>query len=74
MCLTGFALGWGPIPWLVMSEIFPTKARGLGSAACVLTNWTCAFIVTKTFQNLTVRVFSNVKTKNKVVNWLLMGQ
>ncbi|KAF4074441.1 hypothetical protein AMELA_G00239360 [Ameiurus melas] len=51
--ITGFALGWGPIPWLVMSEIFPTKARGLGSAACVLTNWTCAFIVTKTFQNLT---------------------
>ncbi|KAF7687386.1 solute carrier family 2, facilitated glucose transporter member 8 [Silurus meridionalis] len=50
--ITGFALGWGPIPWLVMSEIFPTKARGLGSAVCVLTNWSCAFIVTKTFQNL----------------------
>ncbi|KAG7318381.1 hypothetical protein KOW79_018136 [Hemibagrus wyckioides] len=51
--ITGFALGWGPIPWLVMSEIFPTKVRGLGSAVCVLTNWTCAFIVTKTFQNIT---------------------
>ncbi|TSM85951.1 Solute carrier family 2, facilitated glucose transporter member 8 [Bagarius yarrelli] len=51
--ITGFALGWGPIPWLIMSEIFPTKARGFGSAACVLTNWICAFIVTKTFQNLT---------------------
>uniref|UniRef100_A0A672PYD6 Solute carrier family 2 member 8 n=1 Tax=Sinocyclocheilus grahami TaxID=75366 RepID=A0A672PYD6_SINGR len=47
-----FALGWGPTPWLVMSEIFPTRVRGLGSALCVLTNWTCAFIVTKTFQNL----------------------
>ncbi|XP_076853854.1 solute carrier family 2, facilitated glucose transporter member 8 [Brachyhypopomus gauderio] len=50
--ITGFALGWGPTPWLVMSEIFPTRARGFGSAICVLTNWTCAFIVTKTFQNL----------------------
>ncbi|XP_051960564.1 solute carrier family 2, facilitated glucose transporter member 8 [Xyrauchen texanus] len=50
--ITGFALGWGPTPWLVMSEIFPTRVRGLGSALCVLTNWTCAFIVTKTFQNL----------------------
>lgn len=50
--ITGFALGWGPTPWLVMSEIFPTRARGLGSALCVLTNWSCAFIVTKTFQNL----------------------
>ncbi|ROL42529.1 Solute carrier family 2, facilitated glucose transporter member 8 [Anabarilius grahami] len=50
--ITGFALGWGPTPWLVMSEIFPTRVRGLGSALCVLTNWTCAFIVTKTFHNL----------------------
>ncbi|KAI4876571.1 hypothetical protein NFI96_016601 [Prochilodus magdalenae] len=50
--IAGFAIGWGPTPWLVMSEIFPTRARGLGSAVCVLTNWTCAFIVTKTFQNL----------------------
>ncbi|XP_016321314.1 solute carrier family 2, facilitated glucose transporter member 8-like isoform X1 [Sinocyclocheilus anshuiensis] len=50
--IAGFALGWGPTPWLVMSEIFPTRVRGLGSALCVLTSWTCAFIVTKTFQNL----------------------
>ncbi|XP_040050597.1 solute carrier family 2, facilitated glucose transporter member 8 [Gasterosteus aculeatus] len=50
--ITGFALGWGPIPWLVMSEIFPSKVRGVASAACVLTNWSMAFIVTKTFQDL----------------------
>ncbi|XP_042344758.1 solute carrier family 2, facilitated glucose transporter member 8 [Plectropomus leopardus] len=50
--ITGFALGWGPIPWLVMSEIFPSKVRGIASAVCVLTNWTMAFIVTKTFQDM----------------------
>ncbi|XP_048098768.1 solute carrier family 2, facilitated glucose transporter member 8 isoform X2 [Alosa alosa] len=50
--ITGFALGWGPTPWLVMSEIFPTRGRGLGSSMCVLTNWGSAFIVTKTFHNL----------------------
>lgn len=50
--ITGFALGWGPIPWLVMSEIFPTKVRGIASSICVLTNWGSAFIITKTFQNL----------------------
>lgn len=50
--IMGFALGWGPIPWLVMSEIFPAKARGVASAACVLTNWGMAFLVTKTFQNM----------------------
>ncbi|XP_026177905.1 solute carrier family 2, facilitated glucose transporter member 8 [Mastacembelus armatus] len=59
--ITGFALGWGPIPWLVMSEIFPLKVRGFASAACVLTNWTMAFVVTKTFQDM-MNVLTNAGT------------
>ncbi|XP_061460054.1 solute carrier family 2, facilitated glucose transporter member 8 isoform X4 [Rhineura floridana] len=50
----GFALGWGPIPWLVMSEIFPLRARGVASGACVLTNWLMAFLITKEFHDLMV--------------------
>ncbi|XP_038601578.1 solute carrier family 2, facilitated glucose transporter member 8, partial [Tachyglossus aculeatus] len=50
--ITGFALGWGPIPWLVMSEIFPLRAKGLASGVCVLTNWIMAFLVTKEFHHL----------------------
>ncbi|XP_049619220.1 solute carrier family 2, facilitated glucose transporter member 8 [Syngnathus scovelli] len=50
--ITGFALGWGPIPWLVMSEIFPVKVRGFASSVCVLTNWGMAFIITKSFQDM----------------------
>ncbi|XP_043914747.1 solute carrier family 2, facilitated glucose transporter member 8 [Protopterus annectens] len=52
--IAGFAIGWGPIPWLVMSEIFPVKARGVASGACVLTNWLSAFLVTKEFHDLMV--------------------
>ncbi|XP_063792022.1 solute carrier family 2, facilitated glucose transporter member 8 isoform X2 [Pseudophryne corroboree] len=50
--ITGFAIGWGPIPWLVMSEIFPLRARGVASGMCVVTNWGCAFLVTKIFHDL----------------------
>uniref|UniRef100_A0A8C6TZI7 Solute carrier family 2, facilitated glucose transporter member 8 n=1 Tax=Neogobius melanostomus TaxID=47308 RepID=A0A8C6TZI7_9GOBI len=50
--ITGFALGWGPIPWLLMSEILPVNARGFAGAACVLTNWTMAFVITKNFQDM----------------------
>ncbi|AWP07611.1 putative solute carrier family 2 facilitated glucose transporter member 8 [Scophthalmus maximus] len=50
--IAGFALGWGPIPWLVMSEIFPVNVRGFASAVCVLTNWGMAFLVTKSFQDM----------------------
>ncbi|XP_072208502.1 solute carrier family 2, facilitated glucose transporter member 8 isoform X2 [Excalfactoria chinensis] len=49
--VSGFALGWGPVPWLVMSEIFPLKARGISGGACVLTNWVMAFLVTKEFHD-----------------------
>ncbi|NXD88216.1 GTR8 protein, partial [Halcyon senegalensis] len=49
--VAGFALGWGPVPWLVISEIFPLKARGILSGACVLTNWIMAFLVTKEFHD-----------------------
>lgn len=47
--IIGFSLGWGPIPMLAMSEIFPAKARGAASAVAIFSNWTCAFIVTKYF-------------------------
>ncbi|KAM5145476.1 solute carrier family 2, facilitated glucose transporter member 8 [Mantella aurantiaca] len=50
--ISGFAIGWGPIPWLVMSEIFPLRARGVASGVCVITNWGCAFLVTKEFQHM----------------------
>ncbi|XP_065504336.1 solute carrier family 2, facilitated glucose transporter member 8 isoform X4 [Caloenas nicobarica] len=49
--ISGFALGWGPVPWLLISEIFPLKARGISSGACVLTNWFMAFLVTKEFHD-----------------------
>ncbi|XP_021117699.1 solute carrier family 2, facilitated glucose transporter member 8 isoform X2 [Heterocephalus glaber] len=54
MCLfiAGFALGWGPIPWLLMSEIFPLHIKGVATGVCVLTNWLMAFLVTKEFTSL----------------------
>lgn len=50
----GFAVGWGPIPWLLMSEIFPLHVKGVATGVCVLTNWFMAFLVTKEFSNLMV--------------------
>lgn len=49
---TGFAVGWGPIPWLLMSEIFPLHVKGVATGMCVLTNWLMAFLVTKEFSSL----------------------
>ena len=47
--IMSFSLGWGPIPWLMMSELVPLQVRGLASAAATLLNWLLAFTVTLGF-------------------------
>lgn len=50
--IVGFAMAWGPCTWLIMSEIFPVKARGTASGIATAFNWLCSFIVTLTFLQL----------------------
>lgn len=47
-----FSLGFGPIPWLMMGEILPAKIRGTAASVATAFNWSCTFIVTKTFQDI----------------------
>ncbi|CAA0823214.1 Monosaccharide-sensing protein 2 [Striga hermonthica] len=41
-----FSMGFGPIPNILCSEIFPTKVRGVCIAMCALTYWICNIMVT----------------------------
>lgn len=41
-----FVMGFGPIPNILCSEIFPTRVRGLCIAICALTFWIGDIIVT----------------------------
>ncbi|XP_067631035.1 facilitated trehalose transporter Tret1 isoform X2 [Eurosta solidaginis] len=50
--VVGFSLGFGPIPWLMMGEILPSKIRGSAASVATAFNWFCTFIVTKTFQDM----------------------
>lgn len=47
-----FSLGWGPIPWLFMGEALPAKIRGPAASLVTALNWSCTFIITKTFPGL----------------------
>ncbi|XP_076126303.1 solute carrier family 2, facilitated glucose transporter member 6 isoform X1 [Alosa pseudoharengus] len=45
----GYAMGWGPITWLLMSEVLPLGARGIASGVCVGVSWITAFVLTQLF-------------------------
>jgi MFS transporter, SP family, xylose:H+ symportor len=44
-----FAVSVGPVTWIVLSEIFPTRIRGAALAVATLGLWTANFLVSQTF-------------------------
>lgn len=52
--VAAFSIGLGPIPWLLLAEIIPIRARGKASGLSTATNWALAFLVTKEFSDMTV--------------------
>jgi SP family galactose:H+ symporter-like MFS transporter len=57
----GFAVSWGPVAWLVCSEIFPLEGREVGMTITTMVNWTFAGLVMnyalsfmKTFGNASI--------------------
>jgi SP family facilitated glucose transporter-like MFS transporter 8 len=50
--IASFAIGAGPIPWLMMAELFPDDVRGKACLIASALNWCCSFIVTCTVKAL----------------------
>lgn len=50
--VVAFSLGWGPIPWLFMGEALPVKIRGPAASIVTALNWSCTFVITKTFPGM----------------------
>jgi len=47
-----YALGFGPVPFVLIGELFTTEARSIASSICVLYIWFLAFLLLKFFSNL----------------------
>ncbi|XP_029158248.1 facilitated trehalose transporter Tret1 isoform X2 [Nylanderia fulva] len=56
--LVMFSIGFGPIPWLMMPEIFAPEVKGIAGSSACLFNWLVAFIVTKFYTNMTAAIES----------------
>jgi sugar porter (SP) family MFS transporter len=51
MCIyaAGFGWSWGPLSWLIPSEIFPMKIRPTGQSISVAVNFATTFVLSQTF-------------------------
>jgi MFS transporter, SP family, xylose:H+ symportor len=47
-----FMMSWGPICWVLISEIFPNTIRGKAVAIAVAAQWIANFVVSATFPAL----------------------
>lgn len=44
-----YAMSLGPITWVLLSEIFPNRVRGVAMAVCTACLWIASFLLTYTF-------------------------
>lgn len=44
-----FAVSVGPITWVLLSEMFPARIRGVAMGVATMANWLSNFVITQTF-------------------------
>ncbi|XP_057538874.1 sugar transporter ERD6-like 16 [Amaranthus tricolor] len=47
--ISAFSIGFGGVPWVIMSEIFPLNVKGAAGSLVVLVNWSGAWLVSYTY-------------------------
>jgi MFS transporter, SP family, galactose:H+ symporter len=59
--IASFAIGLGPVFWLLISEIFPLSVRGQAASVATMANWLSNFLVSLTFLSL-LKALGDVST------------
>jgi hypothetical protein len=55
----GYSASWGPVPWVYLGEIFPTRLRSYGVGLGATSQWLWNFVITK----ITPEAISNIGWK-----------
>lgn len=51
--IIAYSIGWGPLPWTIMGEMFAPAVKPKASSICVFAIWSFSFLLTKFFTNVT---------------------
>ncbi|EMD30388.1 hypothetical protein CERSUDRAFT_101351 [Gelatoporia subvermispora B] len=47
-----YSMGWGPLPWVYVADIFPTRTRHYGLAVASASQWLFNFVLSKVTPDL----------------------
>lgn len=68
--IASFALSVGPVTWVILSEIFPTRIRGRAMAICTVLLWAANWVVSQTFPMLDENVWLVEKFHHGFSFWI----
>ena len=66
----GFAVSWGPVTWVLLSEIFPNQIRGKAMAVAVAAQWIANYLVSWSFPNLDDNPYLVAHFKHGFAYWI----
>ena len=66
----GFAVSWGPVTWVLLSEIFPNQIRGKAMAVAVAAQWIANYLVSWTFPILDENPYLVQHFKHGFAYWI----
>jgi len=69
----GFAVSWGPVTWVLLSEIFPNQIRGKAMAVAVAAQWIANYLVSWSFPILNDNPYLVQHFKHGFVYWIYGG-
>ncbi|MBW8334032.1 MAG: D-xylose transporter XylE [Prolixibacteraceae bacterium] len=65
-----FAVSWGPVVWVLLSEIFPNRIRGRAMAVAVAAQWISNYLVSWTFPLMNKSTFLVNTFHNGFAYWI----
>jgi SP family xylose:H+ symportor-like MFS transporter len=71
--IAGFALSWGPVVWVLLSEMFPNSIKGRGLTIAVAAQWIANLFVSWTFKVMDGNSALNAMFNHGFAYWIYGG-
>lgn len=68
--VAAFAMSWGPVTWVLLSEIFPNDVRGKALAVAVAAQWIANYLVSWTFPMMDKNSYLLEKFNHGFAYWI----